>query len=340
MPRRRSMLEALGGEAGCKRLAADFYARVGKDAVLRPLFPGKSLRCAIEEFGAFLIQFLGGDEDHTQYRWWLSLRESHARFRITAGQRSAWLGHMTATLEAAQLDETSRKALGQFFLQSSAYVIGKDSAAPEHEELATRWSEQLTLDGAVAAIAAGRDEEALALAPRFAARPAVFVGLLARMMQSGREALVRFAVSAVEANPALATRRHGGRALLHYAAGAGCLAVVDALLKGGSDPDILDAGGHTPLYRVANECGAEAGPAIVRALVKAGADVDACEGVTRATPLHMAARRGFTGVAKALLDCGAAMDARDRKGVTPLGRAVNCRKEAAAQLLRDAGAER
>jgi uncharacterized damage-inducible protein DinB len=32
-----------------------------KNPVLRPLFPAKSLRCAIEEFAAFLIQSLGGD---------------------------------------------------------------------------------------------------------------------------------------------------------------------------------------------------------------------------------------------------------------------------------------
>ena len=62
-------LEALGGEAGCRRLSTEFYARVGQDPVLRPLFPGKSLRCATEEFAAFLIQFLGGDEVQTQKRW-------------------------------------------------------------------------------------------------------------------------------------------------------------------------------------------------------------------------------------------------------------------------------
>src|ERR1700736_1061820 len=101
---RTGFLQALGGEAGCKRLSADFYARVGKDSVLRPLFPGKSLRCATEEFAAFLIQFLDGDEEQTQYRWWLSLRESHARFRIGPTERSAWFKHMGATLEAAPLD--------------------------------------------------------------------------------------------------------------------------------------------------------------------------------------------------------------------------------------------
>ena len=98
-------LDALGGEAGCKRISAEFYARVANDPVLRPLFPGKTLRCATEEFAAFLIQFLDGDEEQTQHRWWLSLRESHARFRIGAAQRSAWLKHMHATLEATPLEE-------------------------------------------------------------------------------------------------------------------------------------------------------------------------------------------------------------------------------------------
>jgi hemoglobin len=91
---RAGLLEALGGEVGCKRISADFYARVGKDPVLRPLFPGKNLRCATEEFAAFLIQLLNGDEERTQYRWWLSLRETHARFRNGPTERSAWFKHI------------------------------------------------------------------------------------------------------------------------------------------------------------------------------------------------------------------------------------------------------
>jgi len=110
------------------------------------------------------------------------------------------------------------------------------------------------------------------------------------------------------------------------------------LLRLGADPGILDSGGHTPLYRVANQCQSDWGPEIVRALVLAGADVNACGGVTRATPLHMAARRGYVAIAGALLDCGAAIDARDSKGDTPLQRALNCRKDEVAQLLRDRGA--
>jgi truncated hemoglobin YjbI len=49
---RSVLLEALGGEEGCRRLAAAFYARIGKEPVLRPFFPGKSLKCATKEFAA------------------------------------------------------------------------------------------------------------------------------------------------------------------------------------------------------------------------------------------------------------------------------------------------
>ena len=326
------VLEAIGCEEGCRRLSAAFYARVGKDPVLRPFFPGKSLRCAINEFSAFLIQFLGGDEEQAAYRWWLSLRESHARFKIGPQARSAWLEHMDATLDAASLDEGTRNALRNFFSYSSAYVIQTDAGEPNHEELAARWSEQRVLDGVVAAIVAGRDDETLALAPRFASRPSVFVGLLARMVQSGRPRLVQFVIDAAKNDPSLAMRRFGGGTLLHFAAGAGCLDVVTLLLRLGVDPNVMGRG-RTPLYCVANECGSEPGPAIVHALLKAGADINACCGVTRTTALHAAARRGHLEIARALLDSGAGVSLRDRKGDTALQRAINCRKNEVSQLL-------
>ncbi len=338
MEKRAALLDVLGGEAGCQRLSAAFYARVGKDPVLGPLFPGKSLRCAIEEFGAFLIQFLGGDEEQTQHRWWLSLRESHARFQIGPAERHAWLTHMGATLDVTALDVATRNALRQFFEHSSAYVVGDEAGAPAHDELAVRWGEQRVLDDAIAAIVAGRDRDAIAVAPRFLSRPSVFVGLLARMVHTRRADLIGFVIEAVSRDPTLSSRRYGGRTLIHYASGAGCLEVVATLLQLGIDPDIQQRGSHTPLYCVANECASETGPDVVRALLRAGADVNACAGVTRATPLHLAARRGHAAIARALLDAGAAIDARDSKGDTPLQRAINCRKAAVVELLVERGA--
>lgn len=335
---RSPLLETLGGEEGCGRLSAAFYARVAKDPILRPFFPGKSLRCATEEFGAFLIQFLGGDEKQTQARWWLSLRESHARFQIGPDVRRAWLRHMEATLDDAPLDDATRNALRHFFSHSSAYVIGGNAAVSDHEELVARWNEQRVLDRVIAAIVEGRDDETLALAPRFVSRPSAFVGLLARMVQTGRTRLIHFVINAAESDPSLATRCFAGTTLLHFAAGAGCLEVVALLLRLGADPNIQGRGDHTPLYCVANECASETGPEVVRALVRAGADVNEPGGVTRATALHMAARRGHVEIARALLDSGAALNARDRKGDTPLQRAINCRKNKISQLLRERGA--
>jgi len=337
MRARGALLEALGGEEGCRRLSAAFYARVGKDPVLRPFFPGKSLKCAISEFASFLIEFLGGDEKQTHSRWWLSLRESHARFQIGPTARSAWFRDMEATLDAAPLDGATRNALRHFFSCSSAYVIGRDTAEPDHEELAARWNKQRVLDSVIAAVVEGRDDETLALAPRFASRPSVFVGLLARMVQSGRARLIHFVVNAVESDPSLATCRFASATLLHFAAGAGCLEVVELLLRLGADPNI-EGRGRTPLYCVANECASETGPEVVRTLLQAGADVNKCNGVTRATALHMAARRGHVQIARALLDSGAAVNARDRKGDTPLQRAINCRKNGISQLLLERGA--
>jgi truncated hemoglobin YjbI len=316
------------------KLATAFYARVAGDAELRPLFPGKSFRCATEEFSAFLVQFLGGDDDRTQYRWWLSLRESHARFRITGPQREAWLKHMEATLRSSVLSPETQAALIQFFVSSSAYLLGETSMVVEEPELAHRWKRAQALDKFVNHLVAGNDVDVLESFDEFATRPSVFVGVLARMMQTRRPALVQAVVEAIQKDPSLRSRQFAGRTLLHYAAGAGCLEIVALLLQTGVDANVLDTGSHPPLYRVANECAFDTGPEIVRMLVGAGADVNNHGGVTRATPLHMAARRGFVAIAQALIDCGAHLDARDTKGCTPFDRAINCRQSEVAGLLR------
>lgn len=328
-----SFLERLGGEAGCRRLAQEFYARVAKSEELKPLFPGKSVRCATEEFAAFLIQFLDGDPAQTQYRWWLSLRESHARFQITDRHRSVWLGLMHEAIRVAVEDIETQRALDQFFGVTSRYVIGAEEDAPVgDEELRGRWSSQRELDRLTACIAAGQDDEAMRLAEQFSHRRTVFVGILAEMMEAGREPLDAFVQSRLAADPELAGERYNGRSLLHFAAGHACLPVTELLLANGIDPNELDSGGHPPLYRVSPGQN-DTGPAVVRALVRAGADVNHAGGVSRSTPLHQAARYGFVTVARALLDLGADPNSKDKKGLTPLDRARNCRRPDVVALL-------
>jgi len=127
--RNPNLYEALGGKSACRRLAVAFYARVERDPLLRPLFPGKSFTCAIEEFAAFLAQFLGGPSEDSQRRWWLSLRESHLRFQIGDRERKAWLAHMAGAFDDVHVAEPLRGAFLHFFERSSAHVVNQGAAA-------------------------------------------------------------------------------------------------------------------------------------------------------------------------------------------------------------------
>jgi truncated hemoglobin YjbI len=333
-----TLYQAIGGADGCRKLAVAFYTRVGRDALLRPLFPGSTLKCAIEEFSAFLVQFLGGPAEEAQARWWLSLRESHARFRIGGEHRNAWLGLMVRALDDVGIAEPTRAALRGFFEESSSYVAGaRIDASGMDEEVACRWQVQRTLDEAVAAIRTGDADLAIALAQKAPPNP----GLLGLMIGSGEEKLLQYVRDAVIRDPSLVHihARHG-RTLLHESAASGAAAIVELLLDLGADANSRDGGGHTPLYSLGNECGISGCGNIVKMLVEGGARVGAADGVKHCTPLHMAARRGNTEIAEALLDCGAWMEARDSLGHTPLRRAVNCNKAGVAKLLLSRGADR
>ena len=325
------LYQAIGGRSGCLHLSETFYARVKRDPVLRPLFPGKSMRCAVEAFAAFLAQFLGGPAEDAQQRWWLSLRESHLRFKIGPGQRQAWMSNMIEALEDVPIDPPVRLALRELFERSSAYIVNNgqapaEPAAPKdprddrfQREISQRWAEQRALDDLVAAIHNGDAGRALELAQspmlkhRFARDRAVLAHVLGLMIGGYNGALLNYVEGELSADPALAqVHNRYGRTLLHDASALGSLRMVELLLRLSADPNVKTAGGHTPLYCVANQCHVPGGGSIVRALVRAGARVDARSDSKRCTALHMAARRGNTEVAAALVDCGADINVQDK----------------------------
>src|SRR5437867_2874574 len=129
-----NLYQAIGGAVTCRKLSTTFYARVKRDTVLLPLFPGKTLKCAIEEFSAFLAQFLGGPPEHAQRRWWLGLKQSHLRFRIGQRQRDAWMKNMIQAIDEVGIAEPARSALHGFFERSSAYIVNAGQAPGVPEE--------------------------------------------------------------------------------------------------------------------------------------------------------------------------------------------------------------
>lgn len=349
------LYQAIGGAAACRRLSVAFYARVARDPLLRPLF-ASTFRCAIEQFAAFLAQILGGPPEDAQRRWWVSLRESHARFHIGIPERDAWMRNMAAALADAGIEDPARSALRGFFERGSAHVVNQGDAPPAvleerssepvHQEMASRWAMQRALDEAVAAIRRGDSAAAIALAQAdplstwFHRDRAVHASLLAVMIGSGDSTLADHVRHTLPRDPALARARYSGRTLLHAAAASGNVTLLELLLSLGASAMAADDGGHTALYSVGNECSTAGGADVVRTLVEAGADVNAAGGVKRCTALHMAARRGNAEVARALLDAGANIEARDSLGETPLRRAVNCAKTGVARLLVARGADR
>jgi truncated hemoglobin YjbI len=352
--RRFDLHRAIGGTEGWRKLSVAFYSRVERDPLLRPLFPGKTLHCAIEELTAFLVQLFGGPSGDMQRRWWLSLRDSHLRFKIGQKERTAWMKNMVKALDDVEIEEPLRSALRDFFEQSSAHVVNQEESSPGtpdtssgaiHQEIASRWNSQLGLDAAVAAIRTGEAERAISAAEssllqaRFGRDRSTLAGLLALMMGSRNPVMLRYVEEKLTDNPSLVRERYAGRTLLHEASALGNRTMVELLLRLGADPNAKDGGDHTPLYSVANECRDSEGASVVRALAKGGASVNANDGVKRCTALHMAARRGNLEVAEALLDCGADIDARDSLGDTPLRRSVNCGKTQVAALLLARGAD-
>lgn len=79
--------------------------------------------------------------------------------------------------------------------------------------------------------------------------------------------------------------------------------------------------------------------AMVKWLIQAGADIRLKTGNLRETPLHAAARGGFTEAARAMLDAGADIDALDGEGFSPLHNACEQGHAEVAKLLLERGAK-
>jgi ankyrin repeat protein len=144
----------------------------------------------------------------------------------------------------------------------------------------------------------------------------------------------------------LAKLLHGGanidatdksrRTALLLAVEQGHAGIVKALLSRDASVHTIDKDGWAPIT-VAAQFGRHA---IVRTLHEYGADLCFPQQLTwyKPTPLSMAAAAGHLATVKALLECGAPVDIRDRDGTTPLFRAAENGRVDVLNLLLQHGA--
>jgi ankyrin repeat protein len=78
---------------------------------------------------------------------------------------------------------------------------------------------------------------------------------------------------------------------------------------------------------------------VIQFLLEHGAQIDARDAESGATPLHQAAGWGRLGAVELLLEKGAAVNARNKAGLSPLAAALQNGHTETAELLRSQGAK-
>jgi L-ascorbate metabolism protein UlaG (beta-lactamase superfamily) len=126
-----------------------------------------------------------------------------------------------------------------------------------------------------------------------------------------------------------------GATPLHMAVLGGQAEIVELLIAKGADVNIKSRNGKIPL-QMAFENDA---PAVVEVFIKHGLAVDSNINQYGRTLLHEAAVMGKINIAGFLIDKGAAIEARDTAGKSPLDFALLCDQQKVAELLISKGAK-
>ncbi len=124
MSTNQKIYELAGGEPAFRRLVDAFYARVERDPLLRPMFPA-DMEPGKEHQRLFLIQYFGGPATYSELRGHPRLRMRHAPFPIGQAARDAWLGHMLAAIDEAEIPEPARSAMRNYFEMAATAMINQ-----------------------------------------------------------------------------------------------------------------------------------------------------------------------------------------------------------------------
>jgi len=118
-----SFFAEIGGERTFRQLVHDFYAGVGEDPVLRPLYPEQDLGPAETRLRMFLVQYWGGPRTYSEQRGHPRLRMRHAPFAIGELERDAWLARMRAAVDGLHLSPEQDRTLWAYLTMAAQSLV-------------------------------------------------------------------------------------------------------------------------------------------------------------------------------------------------------------------------
>jgi hemoglobin len=119
-----TLYERVGGQPWFDHLVERFYEGVETDPVLRPLYPD-DLGPGKRHLALFLGQYWGGPGAYSAERGHPRLRARHLPFAIGPAERDAWIRHMTAAVEQAEMEPDDRAAMLAYLGDAATFLINQ-----------------------------------------------------------------------------------------------------------------------------------------------------------------------------------------------------------------------
>jgi hemoglobin len=123
------IFEKVGGKVFFEQLVNNFYNKIEKDPLLRPIFP-ESLDDGKRWQLMFLTQIFGGPREYEKIRGYPKLRKRHLPFPIGMKERNQWVHLMLESLEEVGITKNHelRFSFEEYFKRTATKMINKDDS--------------------------------------------------------------------------------------------------------------------------------------------------------------------------------------------------------------------
>ena len=130
-----SFYEQMGGDKTFATIARVFYERVATDPILKPMYPESDMDGAEERLRTFLAQYWGGPTTYSENRGHPRLRMRHMPYQVTPEARDAWLRHIMAGVDAAQLEPELDARLRDYLNRAAWSMVNTEPPVPFGSDL-------------------------------------------------------------------------------------------------------------------------------------------------------------------------------------------------------------